>query len=512
MSDAKEQKHVNARAAMIASTSSRAAQPFQPSKLWTAPSTQLRGSKKWQYSTPVSEAIKQGLHLMMLVRETLSSNPLYRDNFTETTDAIDRYWLDRRPELLDEVDGTTAEDVLWLAISHLFHVDKRESPVVAKIYGDTDKLAEKICEPYTSAREYAFAVLKSELKYRLATFHSGKQIFVSIQKPPPPPPPDQRKLLVKGAEAKSSSSSSSFSTSPEVREPRLVTPLGTHLGSATDVELLFACSAYAVQSPELDAEFVSLASRLYFAAMLHRLLLEIVPVQSQLPDEVLEAVADLKLYLAVSCQSSVEHMGTLFREYLTELYLPACCFTRSRTISGKEASTNLQTVSKFMTTVKELMPSQYSLDGLISHISVCSDMPPKEIMKDEKSQLYDDFVLFFFAFMFEAQTGLSFREYLVVTEYVYSRLQRIGSRLYSEIPLRFRRPVIIVYGPSVFVKDESTMYRCRTKCEACCLWAYLTVSRYDGKLENDKVVTKACAFILRQINRRKRSHSSNANS
>jgi hypothetical protein len=103
-------------------------------------------------------------------------------------------------------------------------------------------------------------------------------------------------------------------------------------------------------------------------------------------------------------------------------------------------------------------------------------------------------MLFYFGFLFASRTGLSFRRYLVIADDAYSSLNRISCDTASRCPLVFYRPLVVVYGGSVFVKNHGELYQCRTKREACSLWAYLVLTKYAGKLEDGKCVKEFCSF------------------
>lgn len=508
--------HVNGPAGMRSQLTKFApgyAASFRPSVYWKKTgSGDARGAALWDpVKTPVSNALKSCLEFMHDARERLAGDPLYRDDFSDMIEALDRYWIDKRSSLLEECDGVTGEDALWLALSHLFHVDKKESKALKNTTDKVTAVANSVCQPYTTTEEYTTAVLKSELKFRIATFHAGKEIFIDIQKPPPPPPPDVRKLQLKLPEPDVyKSPAEETAPRPQVKEPRLVTPLGVLVGTLSSGELLAYCSAYAVQFNGVDQELVSLATRLYFAVLLNRYVLQLGRLEAVMPDAVLQGVTDLHAYLLLSCQSSADHMSSLFRDYLTELYLPACCFSRHCTIAGKVASAGQKLTSKFMTTVKELMPCQYSLDGLIDFISNSSERPPREILAQNNTQLLDDFTLFYFAFMFEAQTNVPFTNYLIVTEHLYDSLKRLAVNVAMSIPHTLLRPVMIIYGQGVLVKDGESLFRCRSKREACVLWSYLVMTRHGGKTEEGKSISKGLLFINKQIKKERAAASASA--
>lgn len=452
-----------------------------------------------------SDALLRATFIMEQVRLELAADSLKRFEFGPVIAAIDRYWLDLAPALLEESNGITSGDVLWLALSHLFCIDRNENKTIVKCHSQVLKKANALVQPYTSVEQYALAVLKSELRYRLSTFHSGKGLYIEIQKEPPPPPPDLKKLMLQirasetGVDVLAPSSSSSSASAQQkpvaVEEPRLVTPLGKEVvGLFSNSELLAACSASVLQFNTEDSELVSLASRLYFATMITRLLQQLAP-RTNIPDEVLVAEPALCKIIGVECEVTVDHVGASFRNFLLEMYVPACCYSRCITMRGPVYAKQ-KTAAKLQCTQKELYPTDHSLNNLLNKIGDWADMPPAEILKDPTSPLYDDFLMFYFGFVFEARCGVSFSDYLVVTEHAYSRMHRITGNTISRHPLVFYRPLIILYGDAVFVKNHREMYQCRTKREACALWAHLVMTKHEGKLENGKCVKEFCSFAV----------------
>jgi hypothetical protein len=325
-----------------------------------------------------SEALLRASVIMEQVRLELRTDPLKRYDFGSVIASIDRYWLDMAPALLEESNGVTSGDVLWLALTHLFCVDRNETKTVMKIHSLVLQKANSIVPPYKSVEQYALAVLKSELRYRVSTFHSGKEIYREIQKIPPPAPPDPKKLMVRlhasesGVEilrmppsSSSSSSSSSASESPAkekqtIMDARDLTPLGVDVVSKfSNTELLAACSASVLQFKTEDVELVSLSSRLYFATMITRMIRQLAPLKS-IPDQALASEPILCRLIALECKVTVDHIGTDFREFLVELYVPACCYSRCVTTRGSAAAKQ-KTVAKLQCTQKELYPTEYAV-------------------------------------------------------------------------------------------------------------------------------------------------------
>lgn len=488
--------HLNGAAAMrnaLEQHLTGASRSFLPSSIWKSSFPSVEESIKWNSrELSVSGALARCQQLILKVQGSMKTDPTRRFNLGAVIDAIDRYWLDRLPELLEENEGVTASDFLWLALSYLFHVDKQESTSIFEAAKALSAEHIKLEEPYSSVDAYVLAVVKSEVKYRLATYHSGRELYKEIQKHPPPPPIEKQKLLTLSKE-EVETLEAKRRQQPDVADPRDSTCLGREVVvKMSDGELLAACSNLVVLSAKEDDQLLSLGSRLYFCTALKRLLLQLAPMETSLPKGVLDLEKGLMDRIQMGCQVSVDQMSTLFRAFLTELHVPAGCFSRFLTLRPFENKQKIS--SKFSTTMQELLPARHCLGRLIDIISERSEAPALGILKNCESQLHDDFVLFYFGFMFEGYMSRPFTEYLVLTERLYERLERVSSEVAFSIPRRNYRPLIILYGSMVLIKNGNTLRRCRSKKEACLLWIHIVMNEYNGRLEDGKSIKELCPF------------------